>query len=432
LGDTYFVRPMSSIPEQEAASATETAADEGTAALIARQAIVDEHRAVFGYELYDRSAGVQHTAASDAALLFNALSHGDAEALVGKKLVFINCTHESLVSGHLELIHPDKVVLKVPTLPEGASAEDIEHALALFDSLAKQGFRLAFNQNVLRRAYASWLPHAAYIKLDMTAFRPEMAAPLVKFAQSNGKAQLVAEKVETAEQYELMAGLGVKLFQGYWFAKPTLIETKTIRPSQAIIIQLINLVRKQASSAEIEDLLKKDPTLSFNLLRFINSSGFGLSCEVTSFRHAVMILGLKKLFRWAAMLLTTSRTSGSAPAIGTTAVVRGRLMELLAAEMLSPEECDNAFVVGVFSLLDAMLGIPIEKALESVALPEPVVEALLHNTGVFAPFLALTKACESGDDAAFAFNTELLHLSNHQVNMAHLQALAWADDLDAE
>lgn len=425
---------MSSTPEQDTPTAPETPVCGGNTALIARQAIVDEHRAVFGYELYDRSTELDsHTAASDAALLFNALSHGDAEALVGKKIVFINCTQESLVSGHLELIHPDKVVLEVPTLPENATAEDIAHSIEQLDALSKRGFKLAFNQNVLRRAYAAWLPLASYIKLDMTAFKPEMAGPLVKFARgANDKVQIIAEKVETAEQYQLMADLGVKLFQGYWFAKPSLVQTKTIRPSQAIIIQLINLVRKQASSTEIEELLKKDPTLSFNLLRFINSSGFGLSCEITSFRHAVMILGLKKLFRWAALLLTTSRASGSAPAIGTTAVVRGRLMELLAAEMLSPEDCDNAFVVGVFSLLDAMLGIPLEQALESVALPEPVTEALLGNTGVFAPFLALTKACESGDDAAFAHNIELLHLSGHQVNMAHLQALAWADSLGAE
>ncbi|MCB1973501.1 MAG: HDOD domain-containing protein [Burkholderiaceae bacterium] len=423
---------MSSTPAPAASPTSEPSPHDG-AALIARQAIVDAQRAVFGYELYDRSTALDtHTAASDAALLFNALSHGDTEALVGTKIIFINCTHESLVSGHLELIHPDKVVLEVPTLPEGASAEDIGNTVELLTSLTQRGFRLAFNQNVLRRGYAQWLPLAAFVKLDMKAFKPEMAAPLVKYARSNTKAELVAEKVETAEQFQLMLDLGVKLFQGFWFAQPSLVKTKTIRPSQAIIIQLINLVRKQASSAEIEELLKKDPTLSFNLLRFINSSGFGLSCEITSFRHAVMILGLKKLFRWAALLLTTSRASGTAPAIGTTAVVRGRLMELLAQEMLPPEECDNAFVVGVFSLLDAMLGIPLEEALESVALPEPVLDALLNHKGVFAPFLALTKACESGDDAAFAYNTELLHLSNHQVNMAHLQALAWADSLGAE
>ena len=423
---------MSSTPETDATQDAPAAVEpvDENLAIIARQAIVDETRAVYGYELFDRStASDSHTAASDAALLFNALSYAGTEALVGKKTVFINCTHDSLSGGHLELIHPDKVVLEVPTLPDSASEQDIQECIATFDGLRKRGFRLAFNQQVLRRPYAAWLPMAAFIKLDMTMFPAEAAASLVQFTRQHTQAKIVAEKVETAEQHVLMAGLGVQLFQGYWFAKPALVKAQTLRPSQATIIQLINLVRKQASTAEIEELLKRDPTLSFNLLRFINSSGFGLSCEVTSFRHAVMILGLKKLFRWAALLLTTSRAGGTPPAVGTTAVVRGRLMELLAAELLPPEECDNAFVVGVFSLLDTMLGMPLEKALESVALPQPVLDALLHGTGVFAPFLELTKACESGDEAAFARNTEALHLSNRQVNWAHLQALAWADGL---
>ena len=104
-------------------------------------------------------------------------------------------------------------------------------------------------------------------------------------------------------------------------------------------------------------------------------------------------------------------------------------MELLATDMLSAEEADNAFVVGVFSMLDTMLGMPMEQALSAVALPQPVVDALLHRTGVYAPFLELALACESGNDEAFAKHVESLHLSNHQVNWAHLQALAWADTL---
>ena len=423
---------MSSTPEQavpDTLLATRPA-EADNLAMIARQAIVDSHQAVFGYELFDRStASDAHSAASDAALLFNALSYAGTESLVGEKLVFINCTHESLSGGHLELIHPEKVVLEVPTLPESATLQEIEERIPTLAGLRKQGFRLAFSEQILRRQYVSWLPLAAFIKLDMMTFAPETAESLVKFSRAHTNAQLIAEKVESAEQHQLMADLGVRLFQGYWFAKPALVQAHTIRPSQATVVQLINLVRKQASTAEIEDLLKKDPTLSFNLLRFINSSGFGLSCEITSFRHAVMILGLKKLFRWAALLLTTSRAGGSPPVVGTTAVVRGRLMELLAAELMPPEECDNAFVVGVFSLLDAMLGVSMEKAMESVALPQPVVDALLHNTGPFAPFLALAKACEAGDDAAFARYAEDLHLSNRQVNWAHLQALTWAEDL---
>lgn len=423
---------MSTTPESEVSTApAELAEPDSNSLSIARQAIVDEKRAVYGYELFDRStAADSHTAASDAALLFNALSYAGTEALVGKKTVFINCTHDSLAGGHLELIHPEKVVLEVPPLASGL-VTDIETRAVALEELRKRGFRLAFDQGVLKKAYASWLPLASFLKLDMAAMKPELIEPLVKFAQTNTKATIVAEKVETAEQFQKMLGLGVKLFQGYWFAKPALVKAQTIRPSQATIIQLINLVRKQAETSEIEDLLKKDPTLSFNLLRFINSSGFGLSCEITSFRHAVMILGLKKLFRWAALLMTTSRDSGAPPAVGTTAVVRGRLMELLAAELLPAEECDNAFVVGVFSLLDAMLGVPMEKALESVALPQPVLDALLHRTGVFAPFLELTIACETGDDEAFGRAADSLHLSNRQVNWAHLQALTWAETLDS-
>ena len=283
---------MSSTPEQavpDTLLATRPA-EADNLAMIARQAIVDSHQAVFGYELFDRStASDAHSAASDAALLFNALSYAGTESLVGEKLVFINCTHESLSGGHLELIHPEKVVLEVPTLPESATLQDIEGRIPTLEGLRKQGFRLAFSEQILRRQYVSWLPLAAFIKLDMMTFAPETAESLVKFSRAHTNAQLIAEKVESAEQHQLMADLGVRLFQGYWFAKPALVQAHTIRPSQATVVQLINLVRKQASTAEIEDLLKKDPTLSFNLLRFINSSGFGLSCEITSFRHAVMI-----------------------------------------------------------------------------------------------------------------------------------------------
>jgi len=397
--------------------------------VIARQAIVDHTGNVMGYELFDRSlAAMSHSAASDAQLLFNVLSHADNSALIDNRTMFINCTHASLASGHLDLVQPDRVVLEIPALP-GDPSDDIESRVQTLEDLRKRGFRLAFNHTVLGPAYAGWLPLARFIKLDMSLMKPEHVASVVELAGKKTQARLIAEKVETAEQHRLLAGLGVKLFQGYWFAQPVIVTGQTIRPSQAVIVQLINLVRKQATTAEIEDVLKRDASLSFNLLRFINSSGFGLSCEVTSFRHAVMILGLKKLFRWAALLLTTSRVGGMPAAVGTTAIVRGRLMELLAAELLPPDECDNAFVVGVFSLLDTMLGMPMDKALEAISLPESAVSALLLKRGILAPFLELAIACETANDEAFARCANELALSNRQVNWAHLQALAWAESL---
>ena len=406
---------------------TDDPPDDRTA--MARQAIVDANRSVIGYELLDRSrVSDDHTAASDAELLFKMLSHIDHEALTEKKTIFVNCTHDSLAGGHLELIRPEKVVLEIPPLAQNPpDAIEARHQTLL--EVRKRGFRLAFNQTVLSSPYRSWLALASFIKIDLSQIRPEQVAGVIRLAQTISQAQLIAEKVETAQQFELVAGMGVKLFQGYWFAKPTLVKGQTLRASQATLIQLINLVRQQASTSEIEEVLKRDPTLSFNLLRFINSSGFGLSREISSFRHAVMILGLKKLFRWAALLMITSREGGAPPAVASMAVVRGRLMELLAAELLGPDDCDNAFVVGVFSLLDTMLGIPMDKALSAVALPSTVVEALLLRTGVLAPFLDLAEACESANDEAFAAAANALRLSNRQVNLAHLQALTWAETL---
>ncbi|MBI2751781.1 MAG: EAL domain-containing protein [Burkholderiales bacterium] len=401
----------------------------GSAFAFAHQAILDGNRAIIGYELFDRSVTAHHhTAASDAQMLFNVLSTVDSESPIGNKTVFINCTLDSLASGHLDLIAPQRVVLEIPPLPV-SEADQIQTRLPALQEIKRRGFRLAFDYSVLTHPYANWLELASYVKFDLSVIRAQSVASFVKLAQAKSKAELIAEKVETPAQYTLVSDLGVRLFQGDWFAKPVLVQGQTVRPAQAHILQLINLVRKQASTAEIEEVLKHDPTLSFNLLRFINSAGFGMRAEVTSFKHAVMLLGLNRLFKWAALLLTTSRNGDMPPAVGTTAVARGRLMELLALELLPPEDCDNAFVVGVFSLLDTMLGMSMEAALATVTLPDSVTQALLHRTGPLAPFLELTVACESGDDQVFARTVTQLGLNNNQVNLAHMDALVWAETM---
>lgn len=395
----------------------------------ARQAILDANRAIVGYELFDRSLPTHdHTAASDAQLLFNVLSSSDGESPLGNKTIFVNCTHDSLAGGHLDLVAPQRVVLEIPPLPV-SEVDQILTRLPNLQEIKRRGFRLAFDYSVLTQPYAPWLELASYIKFDLSVIRAQSVPSFVKLAQAKSSAQLIAEKVETPAQYELVSSLGVKLFQGFWFAQPVVVQGQKVRPSQANILQLINLVRQQASTAEIEEVLKRDPTLSFNLLRFINSAGFGMRQEVTSFKHAVMLLGLNRLFKWAALLLTTSKNGEMPPAVGTTAVARGRLMELLAAQLLPPEECDNAFVVGVFSLLDTMLGMSMEAALATVALPDNVTQALLHRSGPLAPFLDLTEACETGNDEVFARTATQLGLSNNQVNVAHMDALVWAESM---
>ena len=400
-----------------------------TTTALARQSILDEKGDVFGYELFDRSTqGHHHSAQTDATVLFRVLSNAGADALFGRKNLFINCTHESLTGLHLELVNPTQVVLEVPpvALHDPLTIETLSVTMA---ELRSRGFRLAFDHTALTKPYASWLALASFVKLDPTQVKPELLETLVKLAQRSGSVKLIADKVETAEQQALLKGFGVKLFQGYWFSRPVKVTAKLVSPAQATIVELINLVRKNAESSDIEALLKKDPTLSFNLLRFINSSGFGLNVEITSFRHAVMILGMKKLFRWAAMLLTAARKDGTPSALGHMAVLRGRLMENLVGDLLSKEDADNAFVVGVFSLLDAMLGMPMDQALESLSLPEPVTDSLLNDAGIFAPFLRMAKVCETNSEDEVNAAADSLAMTSHQVNMAHLEALVWTEEL---
>lgn len=398
-------------------------------AMIARQAIMNGRQAVVGYELLDRSHGrTDHTAASDVLVMFSALSHAGSEELVGKTLLFVNCTHESLSGGHLELVNPDKIVLEIPplALPDAAEVAARQPVLA---QLREHGFHLAFNQTVLESAYAPWLPLADFIKLDLSVLPTDQATVLINYAQRSCKAELIAEKIETAQQYDMASSLGVAMFQGYWFARPALVQTKLLSPAQAHTIELLNLVRKQASTDQIEEVLKKDAGLAFNLMRLINSAGLGLAHEITSFRQAVMLLGLKRLFRWAALLLTASRHGGPPPAVGQTAVVRGRFMELLAKEFLPPEQTDEAFLVGMFSMLDQMLGLPLDKALELLDLPDEVLGQITRHDSTLGQLLQLVKACETNDDSDFYNALQRTPLSSQQVNMAHLQALTWSDQM---
>jgi c-di-GMP-related signal transduction protein len=187
------------------------------------------------------------------------------------------------------------------------------------------------------------------------------------------------------------------------------------------------MVMREADSTEIEELLKHEPTLAYKLLRHINSVGFGSNIEITSFRHAVMTVGLKKLFRWTALLITNTPPGSVAPAAGTLAIVRGRVMELLALETMSPADADLAFVTGMFSMLDTLLGMPLEDALALVNLPKAITDAILSGDGPFAQYLAIAKACENTDEALLDILSVRNRIASAHMIDTHLQALAWAE-----
>jgi EAL and modified HD-GYP domain-containing signal transduction protein len=215
---------------------------------------------------------------------------------------------------------------------------------------------------------------------------------------------------------------------GWFFLRGRPMAEK-LNPGHAQIVRVLNLVRRNAEVKEIETALKQDVALSYKLLRYINSAGFGLSCEIESFRHAVTILGYAKLNKWLSLLLVTASRDPSAAALMQTAIARGHLMEVLGKEFFDRSTLDNLFITGAFSLLDVLLGVRINAILDEMHLPEPIADALLKREGAYAPLLELALACENDSTAGIEAKATKLGIGMASLNHAQLDAISFADTL---
>jgi EAL and modified HD-GYP domain-containing signal transduction protein len=398
-------------------------------AFIGRQPIVDLQQKIIGYELLFRhSADASNAQISDdlsagTNVLVNTFSNMDANWILGDKLAFINIAAPMLESDFLELLPAKRVVLELIE-----TVEATPELIARIQGLRHMGFRFALDDFDHRPINTDLLPIADFIKVDIRELGLDKTAALVRTLQG-GSAKLIAEKVETRTEFKFCKELGFHYFQGYYFAHPETLSAKVINPAHATVLTLLNKVRNNADVKEIENGFKADVALSFKLLRYINSVGFGLSCEIQSIRHALAILGYQQLYRWLTLLLATAGNDSTPPALMKTAITRGRLTELLGQDYLEKSDRDNLFIVGIFSLLDAMLEMPMADILEKLYLPDTICDALLTRQGMYGPFLALSEACENSDPQRIEELADSMAMAPDKVNKAHLEALAWVEQL---
>ena len=215
-----------------------------------------------------------------------------------------------------------------------------------------------------------------------------------------------------------------------WFFLNGGPKAHRLSPGHAQIVRVLNLVRHDAEIKEIEAALKQDVALSYKLLRYINSAGFGLPVEVQSFRHAVTILGYDNLNKWLSLLLVTASKEPGASAIMQAAIARGRFMEQVGQVFFDKSEHDNLFITGAFSLLNVLLGTSIEAVLGEMHLPDAVTAALTSRGGAYKPFLDLARSCET-DSRLLGSQAESLGLEFETINRAQLSAVSFADTLQA-
>jgi EAL and modified HD-GYP domain-containing signal transduction protein len=239
----------------------------------------------------------------------------------------------------------------------------------------------------------------------------------------------IARNVNTLEDFEAARAAGFTYFQGpgWQCPRPDHAAKNVLRSH---VLELINLTKVQADVSDLEGVLLRDPLLSYQLLRLVNSAGSGLVQPVRSMAQALMVLGYQPLYRWLVTLLYTAGDHDErAEALLHTALTRARLMESLGGEQLGRAHRDGLYLTGMFSLLDVLLGKPMVEALAGLSLTRPLLEALLDRHGTYAPWLELALALENPAEAPVTEAANRLELSAENLNAAHIDALIWADQV---
>ena len=403
---------------------------------LGRQAILDREQRLFAYELLFRNGtrnaaevtdGVQAT----ATVIANAFTELGVEAALGDCRGFINVDEAFLFSDMLELLPRQSVVLEIlETVPPTPAVIDRCQALKA------AGFTLALDDVIqLEPAYAELLALVEIVKVDIQPLSRLQLMQLATKLKPMGK-QLLAEKVDSREQMEQCLQLGFSLFQGYYFAKPTIIAGKKLDHSQLALMKLMGLLLGDADTIELEAALKPEPGLTVNLLRITNSVGAGYHQTITSLRHAINVLGRRQLQRWLQLLVFASgRHASTSNPLLMMAATRGRLMELLATELRPGDTAfsDQAFMVGIMSLMPALIGLSIAEIVAPLALAQPVRKALCTQSGPLGRLLQLAEASEGGELARLAdLLAELPGLGPKALNRAQTQALQWANSITAD
>ena len=385
---------------------------------ISRQPLINRQNRILANRLCLHLLGGA-TTADAAATLASLADYWPAD----DKQVFLHCGKIPCDAGLLQWNPPANTTIEL----QGASFAAPD-AAALISRLQESPSSLCLMIDEHAKTALSSGTAFRFMGLNAQRFSPAQLKTLAAQTQPYGIG--VAFNVYDRQSFQNCLDAGVNAAATWFFKRPSDAPAKALNPGQAQIIRVLNLVRKNADVKDIEAALKQDVTLSYKLLRYINSAGFGLSCEIQSFRHAVTILGYDKLNKWLSLLLATASKDPMAQAQMHTALCRARLMEIIGHGLVAKSEYDNLFITGAFSMLEALLGVGMDQVLETMSLPESICDALLGHGGVYGPFLELAIACEGEDGEAIASQAGMLGLSAEQFNQALMQALTFADTME--
>ncbi len=391
---------------------------------VARQPILDARNQVFGYELlYRRSAEAAAFSGSgqqaSAQVIGDALLAIGLETLTDGRRAFVNLTSETLMADAGDVFDRGQVVLEILE-----SVTATPEVVAMCQSLHARGYDLALDDFEPGSSAEALVPHARFVKLDVLALSPELLTETAHRMLGQGVA-VIAEKVETAADFERAKAAGCSLFQGYYFCRPTTFSATALSASQVTQMRLMAaLYKPSVSLTAIEDLLKHDTSLTYRVLRTVNSAGFGLRREVRSIREALLLLGLEQIRKWTSIWVLAGMNRGPAELV-TMTVLRARSCELLARGIGRPDSDGGYFLLGLCSLLDVLLGQPMADVVKQLPLDEEIRASLVGEDNLPRRVLDAVVHYEQGRWLQASSLTAALELSDDSLSIAYTDALAW-------
>ena len=388
-------------------------------AFVARQPIYRDGLTVFAYELLFRDSELNQAAFTNgdratAQILLDTFLDIGLDRVVGSNLAFVNVTRNFLLSDYCSLLPKDRVVLEVPedTIPDAPLLDSISR-------LSRDGYQIALDNFVYSELLRPLLEFTDIVKIDIRALDREAIVRQVE-ALRRFDVKLLAEKVETYEEYMFCEKLGFDYYQGFFFCKPRFVcESKIPFNRMAVLRLLAKLQDPKLTMSEVEGAVAQDLALSCKLIRYVNSALHGLPLEISSIRHAIVLVGHRRICNWASLILF-GKMEDKPRELVITAMVRARMCEQLSIAA-NQKNGDQFFTVGLFSVLDALLDRPIANALEVIPLAQEVKAAIADHSGLMGAALRCVMAFELGDwDQALC-----PYFSPQEIRDSYVNAVEW-------
>ena len=394
---------------------------------VARQPVFKKNKKLYGYELLFR--GGMSNAFPDidgdtatSKLLSNSFFNIGIDQLTGGKMAFINFTQELLVR-KIPMMFPIENMMVEILEDVNPNKELVNACLDIF----RAGYAIALDDFVFKDELKPLIKLAQIIKIDFMLSPIEEIKRLVNMLKGS-KIKLLAEKIETYDEFEMALSMGFTYFQGYFFSKPEILSSKEIIPSKITLLQIVGEAnKKDCNFDKLEKLINRDVSISYKLLRYINSAFFKRACEISTIKHAIVLLGEDEIKRFISLVTTAELASDKPDELVRTSIIRARFCELLGLNSSNGTDVSELFLMGLFSLIDAMLDNTMESIMKNLPLSKNIKQALIEANGGLVDYLKFVSYYETANWDQCSSIIAKIRVDEDKIPEFYQDAVNWAD-----